>query len=147
MDRFTLIEVFLYWIIIIGGLSFFLKDFFANNIKKYSPFGRPINFLILAFPLVLIEEYLTCETPYKECIVITLPAFLILYLILYFIQKKFKLSYLKASVTLGVLGWINEFILVGRINELTLPLLVLFSILGFLIYFVLAIIPSYYLSK
>ncbi len=112
-----------------------------------SPFPSIVNYYILITPLVIIEEYLTCETPYLQCISVTLPAFYILFFGLYLVMRRFSLGGKRAVIYFGLLGWINEFILVGRLFRYTLFENLVLGILVIPIYAVLAIIPAHYVEK
>ncbi len=128
-------------------LSYVLKNKVSEIFLK-SKLPEIINYYIILTPLVLIEEFLTCETqPYLSCIKITLPAFYILFIFLYLIQRYSKLNYVAVSFVFGLIGWFNEFIIVGRINKLSPPIIILFTALVISIYAVIAILPSYYLEK
>lgn len=147
MSQFTLTQVFLIWIVGFGMLSYVLKNKVSEIFLK-SKLPEIINYYIILTPLVLIEEFLTCETqPYLSCIKITLPAFYILFIFLYLIQRYSKLNYVAVSFVFGLIGWFNEFIIVGRINKLSPPIIILFTALVISIYAVIAILPSYYLEK
>ncbi len=147
MSQFSLTQVFLIWIVGFGMLSYVLKNKVSEIFLK-SKLPEIINYYIILTPLVLIEEFLTCETqPYLSCIKITLPAFYILFIFLYLIQRYSKLNYVAVSFVFGLIGWFNEFIIVGRINKLSPPIIILFTALVISIYAVIAILPSYYLEK
>ncbi len=146
MEKFSLTQVFLLWIIGFGIFSITMRKIVARVFLK-SKLPRIINYYIILTPLVLIEEYLTCEIPFFSCIKTTLIAFYLFFIALYVIQKLIKMSYIKTSLLFGCIGWFNEFILVGRIEVLTLPQAILFTVLVILIYGVVAILPSYYLEQ
>ena len=145
----NLLIVFIVWIVF-GGIVL-IK--FKERIIRYFTFleSTPsfLGYLILSIPVILLEESLTCETPYLSCITVTLPAFLIMFSILYLIQRSFKLNWSKTSLLFGLLGWVNEFIFVGRLFHSTFPIFiwVTLGIENILIYSVMAILPAYYLSK
>lgn len=141
--NFSLTFIFFIWIIGFGILSFILKEKIYNYFLKIK-LPQIIIFLTIATPLILIEEFLTCETPFFKCIIITYPAFIFFLIINYFIQKKLNLNYLYSSLIFGLIGWFNEFILVGRIYQLDLVTIILFSIIVIPIYSIIAIIPSFY---
>lgn len=142
----TLMQVFILWIVGVGSISYYIKDTIARVFSQ-SKLPRIVAYYSIATPLILIEEFLTCETPFFTCIQTTLPAFYIFFLILFGIQIFFNLSYLRSSIIFGMLGWVNEFIFVGRIYELSIPHIVLFTILVIPIYAIVALIPSNYLQK
>jgi len=147
MSDFTLTEVFLIWIVGFGTLSYMLREKVAGILLR-SKLPSIVNYYIILTPLVLIEEFLTCEIqPYLSCIRVTLIAFYILFIPLYFIQRFTRIGHVGMSVLFGLIGWLNEFILVGRIHELSLPIIILFTALVIPIYAVLAILPCYYLEK
>ena len=129
-----------------GLFSYYFKDKISNLFLS-SKLPIILNYFILIFPLVLIEEYLTCETPFFSCVLVTVPAFYFFFILLYFIQVWKKLSYMQASILFGFVGWFNEFILVGRIFDLGLLHIIVFTILVIPIYSILAIIPSHYIEK
>lgn len=142
----TLTTVFLIWVIGFGGLSLFVKDKLALKLLKIK-LPTILTYLLIATPLILVEEFLTCETSYFSCITFTYPAFLLMFLILFAFIKVFKLTLWPAVSVFGLMGWINEFILVGRIDDMSGAVLLIMSVLAFLIYFVLAIIPVAYLVQ
>lgn len=147
MSDFTLTEIFLIWIVGFGIVSYLLRKKVAGIFLK-SKLPRILNYYIILTPLVIIEEYLTCEIqPFLSCIKVTLIAFYILFFLLYFIQRFTKFSHVRISVMFGLMGWFNEFILVGRIYQLSLPIIILFTGLVIPIYAILAVLPCYYLEK
>jgi len=147
MSEFTLEQVILIWIVGFGTLSYLSRKRVAEVFLK-SRLPRIVNYYIILTPLVLVEEYLTCEIqPYLSCIQVTLIAFYILFILPYFIQRFIKLSYARTSILFGLIGWVNEFLVVGRIYKLPVPITILFSVLVVPIYGVLAILPSYYLER
>ena len=75
-----------------------------------------------------------------------LVVFQIMFLPLYFIQRVTRCSFVLASLLFGAWGCFNEFILAGRIHQLSGAILLLMVSLCFLIYSVMAILPSYYLG-
>ncbi len=141
----TLTEVFLYWIVGAGALSLWGRKWIAS-LAHAIPLPRILIYYLLLLPLVLAEEALTCEVSYLPCITVTLPAFALLFLILYGIDSIHDFSPISLSVLFGAMGWINEFIFVGRIHTYSLIQTLALSPLTFLIYFVLAIIPAYFLA-
>lgn len=140
--------VFLFWVLGFGKLSYIIKHKIAEFFLK-SKLPRLVNYLLILTPIVLIEEALTIETPYFWGIIPMLIVFYLFFGLLYLIQKYTKLDYIKTSLICGVLGWINEFILVGRINHPDMNgfILIIMSVLCILIYAVMAILPSYYIQK
>ena len=109
---------------------------------------RIINYFIILTPLVLVEEFLTCDIrPYLSRVKITLPAFYLLFIVLYFVQRFAKTNYRTTSIIFGCIGWFTEFVVNGLMYILPIPTTVLFSVLVVLIYAVLALMPTYYLEK
>jgi len=143
----NLLVVIIIWIIGIGKFSWKYKESVAEFVVRRSPFRPIINYYLLITPLVMFEEFLTCETPYPACIPVTLPAFYILFFGLYVAMKRFKLDGRKATIYFGLFGWFNEFILVGRLFRYTFFENIVLGILVMPIYAVLAIIPTHYLEK
>ena len=146
MVNLTLTQVFLVWVVGFGFLTYLIKN---KVVSFFNSAGIPrfLSYLIIILPLVLVEEFLTCETPFLSCIQITVPVFYIMFLMIYLVEKIFKLKHIALAIIFAIMGWINEFILVGRINQLDLVVLILFSVLNSLIYGVIALVPSYYLEK
>ena len=143
----SLYVVFLVWVVGFGAFSLLSKEKVCAAVGRLN-LSKPVSFAIIAVPLILVEEYLTAEGPYLSTIAITIPAFLFFFLILYAIIRAFKLRYRGAAAVYGVLGWINEFLIVGRLRTLSssISVLLLMSILAFLIYAVLALLPTYYIT-
>lgn len=146
MQRFSLPEIFLVWVVGIGTGSILLKQRIAS-LARLIPLPCLVMYGIIATPLILLEEALTIEVPYFWGVLPRLAAFYILFLPLYIIQRFTKCSYITASLLFGIGGWINEFLLVGRIHLWTGLVLWLMSLFCFLIYAVLALLPSYYLQE
>jgi hypothetical protein len=145
--HYTLWQMTLIWVLGCGALSFLLKDQVLLGLSKLS-YPRLVKFFILTTPLILIEEFLTCEIAFLSCIKVTLPAFsFLLWLFVYLLNKWKKLPYLLTSLIFGLMGWVNEFILVGRIHWYPLKIILIVSPITVLIYAVLAILPAYYLSR
>lgn len=150
MGAVDLVGVFLIWVLGFGTLSYFARDRVISLFSR-SPLPRMANYYIILLPLVLVEEYLTCEiTPYLSCIQVTVPVFALFFALIYIIQKYAKLSWLHAAALAGILGWVAEFIGVGRLPVIAAAgpaILAIMSVLCFLIYAVLAMLPSYYAEK
>lgn len=145
--NFTLTEVFIYWVLMGGVLSAIFKGPVARVFLKINLPVILLYFLILT-PLALIEKKFTCEiTPYSACIQTVFPALFLLFLILFFVQRLTRCNYKKIVILAGLLGWINEMILIDRINQLNLFYIVIFTALIIPVYGVLAILPAYYLEK
>jgi hypothetical protein len=141
--------VFLAWVLGFGALSYFLRGGVVSLFSK-SPLPRFVNYCIILLPLVLVEESRTCETPYFSCIQATVPAFLLFFALIYAVQGYARLSWLQAAALAGILGWIVEFIIVNRLPVIAAAgwLVLLFvSVLCFLIYAVLAMLPCYYAER
>lgn len=146
MVQRDLVVIFIVWILGGGVLSLFLRQRIAEWLQNHATFPRVINFYILLTPLVLVEEYLTCEVPYGQCLFITVPAFYFLFAVLYVIQTRWALSWLHATILFGIVGWIDEFLLVGRLFAYPPTIVMIITPLTFFIYAVLAIIPTTYLE-
>lgn len=143
MDLFLISFI---WIIGFGGLFNFFKKRLGRFFVLHSKLPVILNYYIIATPVILIEEFLTCETPFLQCITHTLPAFYLLFLIIYIIQNYFKLSYINLSLIFGFLGWFNEMFLVGRIFTYDIFDFIIITVLVVPIYFVVAILPVFYLN-
>jgi hypothetical protein len=89
---------------------------------------------------------LTIETPYFWNVVPMVLAFYVMLLPLYLIQRYTRCSFVLASALFGAWGCFNEFILVGRIHEMGGVVLLIMCSLCFLIYAVIAILPTYYVQ-
>ena len=146
MRRLTLLEFFLVWVAGFGGLSILVRRRVAAWAGRWR-LPRPVIYYALATPIVLAEEALTIEVPYFWGIVPMLAAFYILFLPLYLIQRYTRCSWILASLLFGAWGTFNEFILVGRIRQVdSLPVLAILGGLCFLLYAVMALVPTYYLQ-
>ena len=75
-------------------------------------------------------------------------SFYLFFFIIYVLQRFIIHSSAVIIVITGIAGWINEFILVGRIHHFKFDLvLIVMSFLCFLIYAVMAVIPSFMLQE
>lgn len=133
--------VFLVWVLGFGSISIFAR----NRITRFllnskSPFI--ISYFVLIIPIVLIEKSLTIEVPYFWGIIPMVIIFSIYFLLLLIIQKIFHFGFILMVVISGFLGWINEFLLVGRIHQMSGLVLVIMSVLCWLIYAVMEILPA-----
>ena len=148
INMLGLLEVFLILLIGFGIFSFVSRQRISTAVDRLK-IPELAAYIIIAVPLILVEEFLTAEGPYLSTIVVTLPAFLFFFLILFVIIRIFKINYLGASAVFGAMGWVNEFLLVGRLWSLaSLPVVLLvMSILAFMIYAVLALLPTYYITN
>jgi len=95
----------------------------------------------------MIEEALTIEVPYFWGIIPMLITFSIYFFLLYLVQRLTRVSDLYMVILSGSLGWFNEFLLVGRIHQMHGLVLVIMSILCWLIYAAMELMPSYYVQK
>ena len=139
------------WIFIFGGIFFFFKQKLTNNLANNS-LPKIINYFIIALPVTLIEEFFTCEIGYLMCLGVIVPIFLGVFFILFFIQYFTKLNYLVYSSLFALFGLFNEFIIVDRIHNplyanFTMAQWILLAIITLFIYFVMAILPTYYLQR
>jgi len=146
MADVSLVSVFFVWVVGFGLLSVLLRGR-VSRLLLWSRLPRIVNYYILLTPLVLIEESLTCESPYFSCITLTLPAFYFLFLLLYLMQSRLRMGHVKTAMIFGVIGWFDEFILVGRLFHLPFVIVLIVTPLTIAIYAVLAILPSYYLEQ
>lgn len=146
MRQVNIAWVVLIWIMGCGSLFLFIKSFIVQLTTNLR-LPRVIIYLLVSTLPILFEEYLTCEAPYGSCVSITLWAFYFLFLILYTLQTYFKLSWQKAIFLFGLIGWYNEFLLVGRIYDYPIKITAVLTPITILIYAVLAILPAYYLSQ
>jgi hypothetical protein len=145
MARLSLLQVFLIWVAGFGTLSLALRRRVADLVDGLR-LPRIIKYLAIATPIILMEEALTIEVPYFWGILPMLVVFQIMFLPLYFIQRVTRCSFVLASLLFGAWGCFNEFILAGRIHQMSGAILLLMVSLCFLIYSVMAILPSYYLG-
>lgn len=148
MVHLPLLVVFLIWVIGFGSLFLAIKEKVAKIFLK-NKLPRWINYLLIPIVPILIEESLTCESSFPYFVSVILPAFLLFFLILYFFQKTFKLSWRQGIIVFGILGTFNEFFVVGRVYLLlSMPvILAIMIVICFCIYAVLAILPSYYYER
>ena len=147
----NLLIVIIGWIFIFGGIFLFFKRKLTNKLANNS-FPIIINYFILAIPIILIEEGFTCEIGYPMCVGVIVPIFLAAFLVFFALQYFTKLHYLTCSSLFALLGLFNEFIIVNRINNpeyasFTIVQWILLAIITLLIYFVMAILPTYYLQR
>lgn len=138
---------FLVWIILYGLLVWKFKNPIVEFVRRRFKLPVLLNYLILTTPIIIVEEWFTCEIPYNSCIKITLPAFWLLFLISYLVQKIFKLHWLRASIVFAVIGLINEMIVVGRINVYDPGTALVASVISLVVYGLMAVIPASYLAS
>ena len=148
MSGFSLTTVFILWVCGISLLFLLARDRVCTVLLQ-SPFPAVLNYYLVVTPLVLVEEYLTCELPYFSCIRVTLIVFWIFYGFLFLIQRYLRASWQKTVILAGILGWICEFAGAGRwdVFFVSVPIGIVLSILCFLIYAVLTLFPAYYLDR
>ena len=142
-----LIIVFLFWVVGFGAFSFALKRKINNWISRIK---LPIflKYYLILTPIIFLEEILTIEVPYFWGVLPILLSFYLLFFFIYLLQRFIIHSYKVIVFITGILGWINEFIFVGRIHQFEFDLtLIIMSILCCLIYSVMAIIPCYVLQE
>jgi hypothetical protein len=148
MVRFTLAEVFVYWVLGFGAFSLCTRKAVARVARK-TRLPRIVSYYLILTPVILIEEALTIEVPYFWGILPMVAVFYIMFLPLYLVQRYGRCSFMLVSLLFGAWGVFNEFILVGRIyalGDLPRPVLLVLCVLCFLIYAVMAVWPSYYLQ-
>ena len=138
----------LIWIIGFGLASFKLKEVIASWVISHSKLPKYFNFFLLASPLIIFEELLTCKPIISwGCLPTTFPAFHIMLGVLYIFWKIFKLDYSKTSLLFGVWGAFNEMIILGKHFALPIHISILFWVLSIPIYLLIALVPLYYLEK
>ncbi len=145
----NLLFIVIGWIFIFGGIFFFFKKKLTDKLANNS-LPKILNYFIIAVPVTLIEEFFTCEIGYPMCAAFIVPIFLAVFLVLFALQYFTKLNYLVYSFLFALFGLFNEFIIVGRINtytDFTIAQWILLAIITLLIYFVMAILPTYYLQR
>ncbi|MBI2629042.1 hypothetical protein HYW74_03090 [Candidatus Pacearchaeota archaeon] len=147
----NLLFVIIGWILFFGLVFLFFKKKLTNKLVNNS-LPKIINYFIIAIPVTLIEEFFTCEIGYPACVAFIVPVFLVVFLILFAIQYFTKLNYLICSSLFALFGLFNEFIIVDRIHNplyanLIMAQWVFLAIITLLIYFVMAILPTYYLQR
>jgi hypothetical protein len=139
-----LIIVFLVWVVGFGGLSIAVRGRLGRAMRGW-PVWPIVAYFALVVPIVLVEEALTVEEPYFPFVFqVTLPAFCIMFLGLYALQRLLRFNEWVAAGLFGVWGWVNEFLLVGRIGHPSMEgaVLVVMSVLCVLIYAVMALLPA-----
>lgn len=144
--HYSIPQIVFIWIIGGGILSWLLKDIIVAKLQSLA-WRRLAKFYLIVIPLILIEEFLTCETPYLSCLKITLPAFCFLLLFVYWIGIFTRMPYWLTTILFGLFGWYDEFILVGRLYRYPSNITLILTPITILIYMLLAFLPSYYLSK
>lgn len=143
----SLLTIFTLWVLGFGSLSHIAK--FAIE-QRVNALKIPIilRYYLVLTPIVLLEEALTIEVPYFWGVLPILFAFYLLFLVVYLFQRYLLKSYISAIILAGALGWINEFIIVGRVHKIQNALILgVISLICFSIYAVMAIIPSYILQE
>lgn len=147
MSGFSLTAVFLLWVCGISVLFLLIRDRVCAVLLR-SPLPVIVNYYLLLTPLVLAEEYLTCELPYFSCIRVTLIVFWLFFGFLFLIRHYLRVSWPMLVIIAGVLGWICEFAGVGRwyVFAISVPIGIILSVLCMLIYAALALFPAYYLE-
>ena len=145
MKQHSLLFVFIVWVCGFGIFSCLARRVIYFQVKRLhlSPL---LSYLLILFPIILIEEYLTIEVPYFWGILPMIVTFSIFFLVPYIIQRYLHCPAWLMIILTGVLGWLNEFLLVGRIHQMNGLVLGIMSILCWMIYAVMAILPSTYLQ-
>jgi hypothetical protein len=149
MIRFTLTQVFLFWVLGFGAFALLTRRR-AAAIARRTRLPRILAYYLLVTPAILVEEAFTIEVPYFWGILPMIAVFYILFLPLYLVQRFSRCCFILASLLFGAMGVFNEFIVVGRIWALEAapwPVLVILCALCFLIYAVMAIWPTYHLQE
>jgi hypothetical protein len=121
-----LLRVVIIWIIGFGTISILIKERVS---KKLIELGIPLpaGYYLLVTPIILMEEALTIEGPYFWGILPMILAFYSFFLILFIIQRVGRIDNWIMVAISGTLGWINEFLIVGRINQMDGPVLLIMS--------------------
>ncbi len=140
-----ILVIFLVWILGFGAFSIASRKVIAKSVAH---FHMPIliKYYLILTPIILLEEALTIEVPYFWGIIPRIVVFYIFFLLLYLLQYFTRCPYWTLSAICGCLGWVTEFLIVGRIRQVNGLAFVIFSILCWLIYAVMAILPSAYLQ-
>ena len=136
------------WIFGFGFISIKTKASIADWFIKNSKLPQYLNFFLLASPLIIFEELLTCRPVISlECLPTTFPSFHIMLGGLYIFWRLTKLSYLKTALLFGIFGAFNEMIILGKHFILPIHISILFWILVIPIYSLISLIPLYYLER
>ena len=142
----SLTFIFLAWVIGFGTCAFLVRERLCQALlNKNVPLL--VGYYSLVLPIILIEEALTIEVPYFWGILPMIITFSIYFFLLYLVQRATKASSWQMIILCGTLGWVNEFLIVGRIHQMSGLILGIMSILCWLIYAVMEILPSYYVQK
>ena len=142
----SLTFIFLAWVIGFGACAFLVRERLCQALlNKNVPLL--VGYYSLVLPIILIEESLTIEVPYFWGILPMVITFSIYFFLLYLVQRTTKVSSWQIIILCGSLGWVNEFLLVGHIHQMNGLVLGIMSILCWLIYAVMEILPSYYVQK
>ena len=146
MNRFTLTQVFLFWVLGFGSLFWFLRKPISRWLGKFS-LPHIVNYYSILLPVILLEEAFTIEVPYFWGILPIILAFYIMVFPVYLLQRWLRFPFWVSCIVMGCWGCFNEFILVGRIKYIDNGLVLLILVtLCFFIYAVMLILPSYYLE-
>ncbi len=143
--RHSLVVIFIVWVLGFGAFSIASRKGIAKYVAHFN-MPRFLKYYLILTPIILLEESLTIEVPYFWGIIPMIVVFYIFFLLLYLFQSLTRCSYVVLSVICGCLGWINEFLIVGRIHQVDGLALGILSVLCWLIYAVMAILPSAYLQ-
>lgn len=141
----SLTFVFVVWVLGFGAFSIATRKIIAQNIARWK-LPIIVKYYLILTPIILLEEALTIEVPYFWGILPMIIAFYIIFLPVFLFQRFTRVSFLVTSIVCGGWGWVNEFLFVGRIHQVNGLVLVILSVLGWLIYTVMAILPSAYLQ-
>jgi hypothetical protein len=142
---FTLLQVFIFYVLTVGILSFYYKERFFLLFKNL-PFPA-VHFWFIAIFISVIEEFFTAGTDFPNRLLTTVPIFLLMFLCIFLIYKKLKLSHTSLIVIFGLIGTVNEFLVVGRIFIYPVSASLVMIPLTFLIYAVTAYLPTWYLTR
>ncbi|MBI5723084.1 MAG: hypothetical protein HZA50_03920 [Planctomycetes bacterium] len=142
-----LLLVFVVWVLGFGTFSIVSRKVVATTVARFHA-PKIVNYYLILTPIILLEEALNIEVPYFWGIIPIIFSFYICtFLPIYIFQRLTRSSWLVTSAVCGFLGWINEFLLGGRIHHVNNGLvLAVLGILCWLIYAVMAILPSAYLQ-
>ncbi len=139
--------IFLVWVVLCGGLFLYLRPkittIFTLSIPTY------FAYLLIALPIVTVEEALTCGT-FPGCLMVTLPMFFLHLSAFYPLIRYTNISENTLVVLYGFWGTFHEFIISGKLALFApegIPVLLIMIGLNTLIYAVIGILPIAYATR
>lgn len=136
--------IFLVWVVLGGYVFWRWRLLFVSLVPRRVPIY--VGYLLVAFPVVVVEEALTCGT-FPHCLLITLPMFFLHLSAFYPLVRFVRLSVWTLIVLYGLWGSVHEFFISGKWDEFAqhgVLVLIIMLCLNTLIYSVISILPVTY---